>query len=515
VRRAAQLVLLLPAALAVVLLGGCGGGGGGGSDDPASVAPADAPVYIQATLQPTGALKSNTEAAISTITAETDPGKAIVDLIDKQAKSDGSDITYANDIKPWLGERAGLFVDGFDNGKAAVILQVSNEDAAKAFEDKSVKINNGGGVKDASYNGVDYKLESDGDASGFVDGFLVSGDEGAFKEAVDASKGDSLADSSSFKDTINRAPGDSLANLYVDLGTFYKDVQASSDAQGQAFYNSFLASKLNGGPALASLIPSAEKIEIDTSTSGSGSGSSASSAAGLISSFPAGAFAAFAAPGVGTFLKDGIDQIDSNGFPPSVPPGVLKARLAQAGVDLDAIAGSIADAGAFVSGDAVQNARAALVLTADDPASAKQAVSSFESLISRAGQPGYSPLGAGNGFQLRVPALGPQPLVVESGGDRIVIAYGAKAAAEALGGGQTLGGTLLYKSAVDGLGSDVDLSAYVDVQHLIGLALAAGGGSHPQLSAAKPYLDHLTYLAFGSAHSGGNATGKAVLGLTK
>src|SRR3954447_12333015 len=108
-------------AAAALAIAGCGGGGGGGSDDPATVAPANAPVYLQATLRPTGQLKTNAGDAISTVTGETDPGKAIVDLINQQLQSSAndSDVTsYEKDIQPWLGEKAGLFLDRFTNGDA-------------------------------------------------------------------------------------------------------------------------------------------------------------------------------------------------------------------------------------------------------------------------------------------------------------------------------------------------------------------------------------------------------------
>ena len=50
-----RLVLpVLAAAAALALLAGCGGGGDSSSTDPASVAPPETPVFIEATMQPTG-----------------------------------------------------------------------------------------------------------------------------------------------------------------------------------------------------------------------------------------------------------------------------------------------------------------------------------------------------------------------------------------------------------------------------------------------------------------------------
>ena len=43
------------------------------SDDPASLAPADAPVYVQATVRPKGKLKANIETLASTVSGLDDP----------------------------------------------------------------------------------------------------------------------------------------------------------------------------------------------------------------------------------------------------------------------------------------------------------------------------------------------------------------------------------------------------------------------------------------------------------
>ena len=59
-----RLVLpVLAAAAAVAILAGCGGGGGSSSGDPASFAPPETPLYIEATMQPHGELKTERRRA--------------------------------------------------------------------------------------------------------------------------------------------------------------------------------------------------------------------------------------------------------------------------------------------------------------------------------------------------------------------------------------------------------------------------------------------------------------------
>src|SRR5919106_3013642 len=61
--RSGKRTLACAAAAAALALPACGGDGGGvSSDDPASLAPANAPLYVQATIRPQGEQKSNVEA---------------------------------------------------------------------------------------------------------------------------------------------------------------------------------------------------------------------------------------------------------------------------------------------------------------------------------------------------------------------------------------------------------------------------------------------------------------------
>jgi hypothetical protein len=125
-------LLCAAAAAAALALPACGGGGGGvSSDDPASLAPASAPLYVQATLRPKGKLKSNVEKLAATVSGVKEPFGRVVGLIDQSLAENkplsGKTQTFEKDFEPWIGQRAGVFVEGFSgNPPAAGIVQTTD-----------------------------------------------------------------------------------------------------------------------------------------------------------------------------------------------------------------------------------------------------------------------------------------------------------------------------------------------------------------------------------------------------
>ncbi|MGH2982281.1 MAG: hypothetical protein ACRDKV_09610, partial [Solirubrobacterales bacterium] len=103
------------AVAAAFTVSACGGDGGGvDSDDPASLAPADAPIYVQATVRPQGQLKRDVEALASTVSGFDDPTGRLMQEIEDSILEEGADLrdpgfNFAEDIEPWLGERIGVF----------------------------------------------------------------------------------------------------------------------------------------------------------------------------------------------------------------------------------------------------------------------------------------------------------------------------------------------------------------------------------------------------------------------
>ena len=93
--------------LLLALLAGCGGSGSGAGDgeDPASAVPANAPLYMEASVRPEGDTRDHALDALGKILQTDDPQAKIDELLEKAfAEADEPKITYEKDIKPWLGE---------------------------------------------------------------------------------------------------------------------------------------------------------------------------------------------------------------------------------------------------------------------------------------------------------------------------------------------------------------------------------------------------------------------------
>jgi hypothetical protein len=505
---------LLVAAAAALLIAACGDdSGGGGGADLAALAPADTPVFVQGVVRPDGDLRANIDDMVENV-AGIDAGQQIVNQIDAGLAE--QQLTWEDDISPWLGENGAIFISGFggsDVESGAALIETTNSGAAEDFVAKLAEGESD--VKEEEYEGVSFR--SDGEfAVGLVDDTLVAGDPEAFQAAVDASGGDSLADNGVFSDTIDRAPSDSLADVYVNVEDFVAAVQRDLGPAERRFFESF-AGQAEDGSALGSVVvPSSDRLEVDFMSDAYGGEMEIGDATGFLGTFPSDSWAAFATPDVGDRLAQTIDQIDAVGFPPDVPPGALKQQLSSAGFDVDQLASAIGDVGVFVNGTDLASIGGALVATTEDQAAAESTIQDLTKLARQSGTPGLKPTPGGTGFSISDPEeLGPKPLVVETANDRIVIAYGQEAADAALeGGGDTLESSEIFESATGALG-DAEPAGFVDFGPIVTLAESLGATSDPDFAVARPYLDKLDFVAFGSGKDGDFVTSKFVLALTE
>ena len=298
------------AVVAALFVAGCGSSSSGGSstssDGPASLAAPGSLVYVEGNLKPTGELKSNVDAVAKTIAGIDNLGDFVVSELESSAGGEGEPVSFAKEIEPWLGKTAGVSFERLVDGELSeplIAIQTTNAKATQAFIDKQAK-GSQDPSKDFSYEGVDFKVGgSEGNAIGIVGEWLVIADgEKAFKAAVDASNGDSLAGEDRFQTAFDAASNGSLADIYVDVGGVINQSGDKIDSQAQEVLESSGIDP-SEATAVASVIPGADQIEIDLSSDLGGEKAPSGDVSKLLGTMPAGSVAAFAVSGFGEQLE--------------------------------------------------------------------------------------------------------------------------------------------------------------------------------------------------------------------
>jgi Protein of unknown function (DUF3352) len=329
-RRSARLAaaLLLPLAVA---LAGCGSTHTSSSaSDPASLVPASTSLYIGGTVRPDGVLKTDALAAGGKLTRQTDPYLRLLPIL----QTPGSPtLDFSRDVAPWLGPRAGVFLDSLASSsrllsllvggllgrpssasstspfatpggaQGAVVLDTRDLSKARSFVATQAKR---AGAHPVAYRGVGYYLApSSGVALGIVDHLAAIGSEAGLHGVIDSSLGGpSLARSAGYTKLLATAPSGALGHAYSHPATTPVSGQTGSAATGasetEAARGSNGASQPSGGPGFSSLLrllagtreanlsllPSPTSFAIDADTLASGS---ATHTGGLLSSGSTGA----------------------------------------------------------------------------------------------------------------------------------------------------------------------------------------------------------------------------------
>jgi uncharacterized protein DUF3352 len=507
IRRAA----IVLAAFAALLVAGCGGGGGGSSDELASLAPADAPFYMESVVRPEGSQRDAIDSLSSRVGGIDDPGSAIVQQLDLSLSNSGIEATYEDDIAPWLGERAAVFVQSFQSDAPfAAMLESTDTGAAEDFLNKAASASPGADA--TSYKGVDYYEMTDSDglttAVGLVGDSLVFGLSDGFKAAVDASQGDSLADSSAFEEGTSSLPDDNLALGYAD-GSQAGDALASqaADPLQATVVRSALQTLANGPVAFAvSATPDSATVDLSLPT-----GMAAQLRGGdLVGKAPATAWFAMGAEDLGGILRGALDSADS------LPIPSIEDQLNElTGVDPNDVVSWLGDGYGFVGGTSERTINIGGVATSSDPDASAKAIDAFHARFQQDADAklGPPPQGADEGFTASAPES-PQAIQVGQFGDRVVAALGpGQPAEEALDPQQPLADDPTFQDGEDTLGDDSTPLAYVSLPPFFVVAEKGGSASDPDYIAAKPYLQKLDYLMVGTSGDGDRSTARFVVGV--
>ncbi len=125
----------------------------------------------------------------------------LFDLIKKDAGDDLADVDFEKDIKPWLGDRAGVAAVPSDGDKVEPVVAVQVKDEGKATK------------------GLDklFAKEDDAPKRAFAEGYVLLADEqSALDSAVAASKGSSLEDNDKFDKDMSALGEQGFASFWAD-----------------------------------------------------------------------------------------------------------------------------------------------------------------------------------------------------------------------------------------------------------------------------------------------------------
>jgi hypothetical protein len=518
--RARALAGLVAACAVALPVAGCAsdssGGGGNAGADPASFLPASAPVYVEAQVQPGGDLKANVDAVAGKILHTGDPAAKIVGLLDKQLAKDGD--SYAKDIEPWLGQRAGLAVTGFGTGTgshADVVAAIASkdDDAAKKF------VASRKGASEREYRGVKYEYKSGEDTAAVVlDHAVLVGNERGLKSAIDARSGSTLADNAAFKHARDVVGTEGLGFAYADPSRLFDAIaaQANSASGGKAsaqqlnLFKGFLAGSGLKSVA-ASLDVAKDAVRADVAAiglkPGAAGGTGSGDGPGAAAAVPAGSWLSVGFGDVGGTFDSMLKNLGSSGAFGGMSPEVLLSGLkSQLGIDVqkDFLAW-MGDAALFVRGTTRSDLGGALVVHSKDPAASRRAIPKLKTLLTGLGVHVGSLSGARgasgvSGLSVKPGSSMPGAIEIASKGDMFVVAYGKGALGEALAGGSKLGDSAPYKTAA-GLLDGAKPSLFLDTPQVVKL-IGAFAGNDPDFQKAKPTLQAFGPAAAGAKHEG-------------
>jgi hypothetical protein len=513
------LFLSIAAALAAALVAGCGGSGGGGGE-PAGVVPKTAPVYLEAKLKPDGKTTEALNEVASTVLGIDNVGEFVAEELEGAALGEGEKLNFEEEIEPWLGEKAGLYLAGYDGNNfhgVGMALETTNSGEAEEFIEERVE-KSGEGDEQGEFEGNTYYEDPEEESViGMVGDYIVFGEtKGDFEEMVKAFEGEGLNESAKFKEAMDSTPDEGIGTVYVDIGGLIEETRSVLPEETEAFFD-LVGIEPKKATAVATVIPHSGQLEIDMSSNLGSSTPQAGDATAALEALPASATVGFATADFGKSFSEGLEEFSQKGVPGQIEPGELGEAFQAMGIDVKTLGQSFGDLSGFVEGSSEADLGGALVIEAKDATEAKNMVANIGLLLRATKTPGVTAVnGEVSGFSVRVPDLGATPLVVGSAGEKIVIAYGPKAAAQALKSqGETLGTTPGFEAAKSSLGS-TPMSAFVAGGPMLGLVESMLAPEElGDLEEAKPYLDKIDYLGIGSEAEGDTQTAKLIIGLKK
>lgn len=495
-------------------LAACGGGAGadaGGGPDPATVVPPSAPLYMELAVKPEGERREDALAAARKVMRTDHPGAKLLDLIGDTLQSEDIDLDYKRDVEPWLGERVGVFVTSPETDEPPTLVAVAVTDTAKARSTvAALRRDAGFKLRTGRYHGVEYDVDGDGMASGVVGDFLVLADEPRFKQAVDASKGESLAESRAYESAIAKLDDRRVGTMYMTADTTFApsggdtaENRLLQDQMRQAF-------NLERVPPFAfGLVADGDRIAIEGEFA-LGGGSDAyrrlaelgSIAVPLVADAPADAWVAYGLPDLGGFTRTLLTTFAGGAGTAEVAASIQEST----GLDLERdLLAWMGDAAMFVRGHDAATLDGALVVEAKDAGAARRALPKLTAALQRyVTDTKQEPMALeGADLALRLtPPYTDKPVVLAVGKGRMVAAYGEDAARAGLEPADRLGDTAEYKAVTESLADGLKPAIFFSMPGALKGLDTLAEGSDPAYAKVRPYLEVFAGIATGGRREG-------------
>jgi hypothetical protein len=504
-----SLMALLAAA---VLAAGCGDDGEeGATADPASIAPANAALYFDAVLRPTGDQREQVDAFLSKVLDTQDPGARIEQLVDEEFAAEGEDATFAEDVDPWVGDRAAVFVTGYEDDPPALVA-VSSDDPQAGIE---LLRSESTDVTERQYEGVTYQVDEQGEVFGVIEDFVVFGDEPALKASIDALKADALVENDAYTDAIDRVSDDAIARAYLNTAGIVDRVSREQEAPEEAVREFF--GSLGREPAVASVTAAADQLAVEVDSPAGEDGTEAERSS-LLEQVPADAWLTLGFNDLGGKIERLIARLESAEIPGLSEGGLSQQLQARTGINLEHDLLSWLDDGAvFLTGTSSANIGGALVLQSRDAAASRGLLQKLQRTLKTEGDLQLTPLrlgGGGQGFDVTdQEGEPPLPFHFVQRGDRVVVGYRDQVTESAFQAGEPLSADPDFTAAREALGDEPPLNFFLSIPTALKLAEAQGVAEDPQYVRLKPYLQSLAFLAAGSAQKGDRTISRLILGV--
>jgi Protein of unknown function (DUF3352) len=485
---------------AIALAAGCGNDGAS-SSDAASLAPAGALVYGEATLRPEGDQKAALDDLIEKFPGEGGAGERLGRLMEKAFAESDSGLSYEDDIEPWLGDEAAFFVSnapsGDEEADGAFLVATEDEDATVDAVEKE------GDTRKTDHRGHDLYISSSGDgAAAVLDGWLLAGTPGGVKAAIDtAEDGETLEDDETYQETLAEAAGDRLGFVYMNMPRVLRELEESPDAAALGPFR-----RMFGEPVLVTATANQDGVRLEgtvPATLASGFPFVAEGS-GTADELPGDSWLALAQPDLGKTIAGYMDLAGGSFGSRELLRQQFKAMT---GLDLERdVISWMGDWGVFVRGTSVAELEGAVFIETSDESASGRFIDAIARLARENAEPGMriSALqlpGGGEGITARGGDFD-KPVHLFQRDGKVVAAYGDGAAQDALEPAETLADSPAFTQAEDSLGDDYAISFFLAIEPILALAESEGASEDEDWQEVKPYFEPLGALVGGAREDG-------------